>query len=228
MAPDQRREGRPRKRSCPGLILACDIAASTSAGAVEELSTRTLDKDGDDADWGIRGASPCGSLGCPDSRSCLDVGPLFNTGSTHVPPAAYNTGFVGYWVGWCGLFPVWVLGWRTCLRLFRSGDDTSRAELAGLLFPVVGGAVTQLIPNRRAIDPGVAAVMVASAAVNAPLEELLWRGLFLEMFPDDLVRGAVWPLAGFALWHLAPQVMPSHDVSVLPTATSAAGKGCGS
>lgn len=144
------------------------------------------------------------------------------------PPAAYNTGFVGYWVGWCGLFPVWVLGWRTCLRLFISGDDASRAELAGLLFPVVGGAITQLIPNRRAIDPGVAAVMVASAAVNAPLEELLWRGLFLEMFPDDLVRGAVWPLAGFALWHLAPQVMPSHDVSVLPTATSAAGKGCGS
>lgn len=123
------------------------------------------------------------------------------------PRAAYNTGFVVYWVGWCGLFPVWVLGWRTCLRLFRSGDDASRAEMASLLLPVVGGAVTQLIPNRRGIDRGVAAVMVASGAVNAPLEELLWRGLFLEVFPDDVVRGAVWPLAGFALWHLAPQVI---------------------
>ena len=52
--------------------------------------------------------------------------------------------------------------------------------------------------------------MVGSAALNATGEELLWRGMFLEVFPDDAVRGALWPLAGFSLWHLAPQiVLPS-------------------
>ena len=46
--------------------------------------------------------------------------------------------------------------------------------------------------------------------MNATAEELLWRGLFLEVFPSDPVRGALWPLAGFSLWHLAPQlVLPS-------------------
>ncbi|MGA7271253.1 MAG: CPBP family intramembrane glutamic endopeptidase [Acidimicrobiia bacterium] len=49
--------------------------------------------------------------------------------------------------------------------------------------------------------------MVATAAVNAPLEELLWRGAFLDMFPDSVVKGAIWPLAGFSLWHLAPQII---------------------
>jgi hypothetical protein len=121
--------------------------------------------------------------------------------------AAYNIGFFVYWVVWCGLFPIWVLGWRRCVLLFTAGGRASRTEIAGLLLPAVGGAATQLIPNRRDIDPAVAAVMLASAAVNAPLEELLWRGLFLEMFPEDVVRGAVWPLAGFSLWHLAPQVI---------------------
>jgi hypothetical protein len=38
----------------------------------------------------------------------------------------------------------------------------------------------------------------------------LWRGLFLEEYPEDLVRGSVWPLLGFTLWHLAPQmILPS-------------------
>jgi predicted cobalt transporter CbtA len=46
--------------------------------------------------------------------------------------------------------------------------------------------------------------------LNALGEELLWRGVFVETFPRDLVRGALWPLAGFAVWHLAPQsILPS-------------------
>ena len=52
--------------------------------------------------------------------------------------------------------------------------------------------------------------MISTGAVNALAEELLWRGVFLHQFPDDLIRGAVWPLAGFSIWHLAPQiVLPS-------------------
>jgi predicted cobalt transporter CbtA len=56
----------------------------------------------------------------------------------------------------------------------------------------------------------VAAVMIGSAAVNAVGEELLWRGVFLHQFPGDVVRGSLWPLAAFSIWHLAPQiVLPS-------------------
>jgi hypothetical protein len=75
----------------------------------------------------------------------------------------------------------------------------------------VGGLVgTALLAHRRDSDPGVAAVMVGSAAINAVGEALLWRGVFLEEFPDDPVRGCLWPLAGLAVWHLAPQiVLPS-------------------
>jgi membrane protease YdiL (CAAX protease family) len=80
---------------------------------------------------------------------------------------------------------------------------------------VLGAAATALVPYRREIDPGVAALMVGSAAVNAVGEELLWRGVFLEVFPDDPVRGCLWPLASFAVWHLAPQiVLPSRLGSV--------------
>jgi membrane protease YdiL (CAAX protease family) len=126
------------------------------------------------------------------------------------PPVAYNVGFAVYWAGWCLAFPVWVLGPRRALEILRTGRRPDPAVAAALVFPVVGGVATQLLPHRELVDRRVAVTMVATAAVNAAGEELLWRGVYLEEFPDDVWKGAIWPLAGFALWHLAPQtVLPS-------------------
>jgi membrane protease YdiL (CAAX protease family) len=75
---------------------------------------------------------------------------------------------------------------------------------------VAGAIGTELLPQRRLVDRQVAGVMVGIAVVNAVGEELLWRGVFLDRFTDDVVRGALWPLAGFTVWHLAPQlILPS-------------------
>ena len=98
-------------------------------------------------------------------------------------------------------------GPRRLLRLLREGARPSAADLALLAVPVAGAAATELVPNRQAIDAKVAAVMVATAAMNAVGEELLWRGSYLDWFPDDPWRGAAWPWIGFTVWHLAPQVI---------------------
>ncbi len=83
-------------------------------------------------------------------------------------------------------------------------------EVALLAAPVAGGIATQLLPRRNEIDARTASVMLSSALVNAVGEELLWRGVFIEQFPDEAWRGAVWPLAGSVAWHLAPQlILPS-------------------
>ena len=126
------------------------------------------------------------------------------------PPTAYNIGFVIYWLVWCIGFPLWLLGPTTAARLLARGRRPSIWEVVWLLFPVAGAVGTQLMPNRRAITGPVATVMISTGAVNALAEELLWRGLFLHEFSDDVIRGSVWPLAGFSIWHLAPQiVLPS-------------------
>jgi CAAX prenyl protease-like protein len=126
------------------------------------------------------------------------------------PHSAYNVGFGIYWLGWCGLFPCWVLGPRRALGLLQRASQPRPVEAALLAVPVIGGAVTQLLPQRHAITPRLAAVMLGSAVVNAVGEELLWRGVFVATFPGDVLKGAAWPLAGFTLWHLAPQrILPS-------------------
>jgi len=126
------------------------------------------------------------------------------------PRRAYNASFALYWTGWCLAFPLWLAGPRRVLRLLRDGARPSAAELALLALPVAGAAATELVPNRPAIDPKVAAVMIGTAVVNATGEELLWRGAYLDAFPDEPWPGAVWPWVGFTLWHLAPQlILPS-------------------
>jgi hypothetical protein len=126
------------------------------------------------------------------------------------PRVAYNAGFAVYWLGWCGAFPLWALGPRGVARVLRDGHRPGALEIALTAFPFAGALATELVPNRRLVDRQVAAVMVGTAVVNAVGEELLWRGTFLAQFPDDVVRGALWPLAGFTLWHVAPQlVLPS-------------------
>jgi len=119
--------------------------------------------------------------------------------------AAHTAGFAVYWAGWCLAFPLWVLGPRGVVHALRSGRRPTPIDVALLAFPVAGAIGTELLPHRQLIDRHVAAVMICIATVNAVGEELLWRGIFLAQFPGDLVRGALWPLAGFTVWHLAPQ-----------------------
>jgi membrane protease YdiL (CAAX protease family) len=126
------------------------------------------------------------------------------------PQAAYNAGFAVYWLGWCLGFPAWVLGPRRLLTVLRAGRSLTAGEAVLALLPAAGAVATELLPQRAGVDRRVAAVMVGSAVANATGEELLWRGVFADTFPADLLRGTLWPLAGFTLWHLAPQiVLPS-------------------
>lgn len=126
------------------------------------------------------------------------------------PPAAYNVGFTIYWLGWCLGLPVAVLGPRRAVCLLARGRRPSGPELLLLILPTAGAVSTELLPNRHKIDAKIAAVMAMTGVINATGEELLWRGVFLEEFPDDVLLGMLWPLMGFSFWHLAPQmILPS-------------------
>jgi membrane protease YdiL (CAAX protease family) len=141
----------------------------------------------------------------------LSMWGLFAVLATRLSPRqAYNVGFGIYWAVWCFAFPIWLIGPRRAAAQLRTGRGLTAAEAALLAVPVLGGIGTALVPQWRQVDTQLAAVMVGTASVNAIGEELLWRGVFLEEFPDDPLSGSIWPLVGFALWHLVPQtILPS-------------------
>jgi len=130
------------------------------------------------------------------------------------PKTAYNIGFAVYWGGWCLAVPVAVLGPRAAVRLLTGGRRPSIPEMAILAVPLAGAIGTELMPNRDRVDRTTAAVMVGSGLINAVGEELLWRGLFMRSpdraDKDGVPLEAIWSLLGFAVWHLAPQlILPS-------------------
>ena len=143
----------------------------------------------------------------------------------------YLAGFACYWAG-CYLLPPALLGRQRALALLRepAGPLPRPRWLAAtaLLVPPLGAAGTQLLPALGQADPAQLGTAGALAAVNATGEELLWRGLFVAMFPDDPVRGWLWPAIGFTAWHLAPMsVLPPRQPRVFLAGSALIGAGLG-
>lgn len=120
----------------------------------------------------------------------------------------YLAAFGFYWLVWCLAVPVWLIGVDGIGQVFADRrprlPDRRWFALVILAIPPLGGFATQFLPNIGALDIAVVTVVVAVALVNATLEELLWRGVYVRLFPDDRLRGWLYPAVGFALWHLAP------------------------
>jgi membrane protease YdiL (CAAX protease family) len=123
----------------------------------------------------------------------------------------YFGGFVFYWIFWCLLLPMWVLGPRRLPDLFRARVAPSRRpNRSDLLLLAVPPAVGYSLAFPRALAQANKKIMLASASqglVNASAEELLWRGTYQAVFPKSLALGYLYPSLGFAVWHYAPQVV---------------------
>jgi uncharacterized protein len=120
----------------------------------------------------------------------------------------YLAGFVFFWVVWCLALPLGLLGWRGVRRLFRS----TRPRLpqpgwlwAGLLaVPVVGGLATVWVPALATVTLAAVSLAVVIAVVNATCEEILWRGVYAELFAGRWIAGWLYPAVAFTLWHISP------------------------
>ena len=143
------------------------------------------------------------------------------------PKRGYFAGFLFYWAGWCLLVPLWVLGPQGVRDLFRDvrphvGRPTGVELLCLVLSPLVGFSFA--FPRQlRTANRRIVVASAALALVNATLEEILWRGAYAAVFPDQVMWGYLYPVAGFAVWHVAPQtIFPSPYPGGTPSFVGAA------
>ncbi len=134
--------------------------------------------------------------------------------------AGYLAGFGVYW-GACAVLSVGILGRHRVAGLFggsrhRFGRSAAVGAAALLLWPVAGAVATRLVPELGGATPVILATAVGVAVVNAACEEVLWRGVYISLWPTNPWLGWVWPAVGFGAWHLAPQVI--HPSSLGPVA----------
>jgi membrane protease YdiL (CAAX protease family) len=128
------------------------------------------------------------------------------------PQLGYVAGFAAYWATCLGVAAA-ILGPGRALDLVVRGSTEAparpptRADTVLLAWPVAGAVTTRMLPELRTATAVDVATIAAVAQLNAVAEELLWRGVYPDLWPDDPRLGWVWPAIGFGAWHLAPQAI---------------------
>src|SRR5438270_7914336 len=117
----------------------------------------------------------------------------------------YLLAFASYWIGWCLLFPLWVVGWRGLCHMFTSPrlrfGQPALFGVSTLGLPLLLAYTTAFPRALREANLSSVLLSLGLAAVNATGEEVLWRGLYREAFPGRIWSGIIWPSIGFAIWH---------------------------
>jgi len=118
---------------------------------------------------------------------------------------AWFLGLVVYWLIWGLVFPWLIIGKDAILHIFQPGQLTGKILLL-VLFPLVMSVIFKLVSKIEYQKPDTAAAIMVlfSCFGNGIFEELIWRGVYLELFPQSILFGILLPSVFFALWHYIP------------------------
>jgi membrane protease YdiL (CAAX protease family) len=122
----------------------------------------------------------------------------------------YLLGYVLYWLVWCIPISVLFLHKRLAeIFQFPKGVSKKAHWVAFSLVALPAFATGLVVFPAYAPSAGWKVILLALlfAMINAPLEELLWRGVFPAVFPKSLWFGFLYPTLCFGAWHLAPALV---------------------
>jgi membrane protease YdiL (CAAX protease family) len=124
--------------------------------------------------------------------------------------SSYLLGFGFYWLFWCLLIPRWLLGKKEFNTILNDHSPLiSRSNwLAAALWLVVTLVAVIMYAGEFFHAPlSLILLAIPLATINGVCEEILWRGLYVRLFPKNPWLAILYPSVGFALWHLAPQTI---------------------
>jgi uncharacterized protein len=124
-------------------------------------------------------------------------------------PFGYLMGFVFYWAFWCLAFPVYMLGGlRPLLNLFREGNPGIRnlgLKLQfSLWFWIIFPLFTIFIPRAAQVGLAILLGSILIGIVIGVTEEILWRGVYVRLFPNNIWMNMIYPSIMFGIWHISP------------------------
>ena len=123
----------------------------------------------------------------------------------------YFLGFVFYWTIWCLLIPLWFFTWEDIKTLFDfSWILFGQNKLLNSFCVVVPLIFAYSYAFPKALQAASTQIIIISfllAVINATMEEILWRGLYLKIFSGDKWSYLIISSVGFAIWHFAPQII---------------------
>lgn len=110
-----------------------------------------------------------------------------------------------YWIIWGGIFPWIMIGKDSIIRLIRPQKLTLKLSIM-VIFPVLMAAIFRFSTGMEYDKPTLwfLFILISTNLGNGFFEEVLWRGMYLELFPERVIFRIFWSTIWFALWHYAP------------------------
>jgi uncharacterized protein len=123
-------------------------------------------------------------------------------------PLGYLLSMLVYFSVWCTLVPLALLGgWSAYRGLFSPIPSlTSLGWKTNVLlwWPVIFPLLFKFIPSISQTTPLILAASLLMGILVGVSEEVLWRGVFIKLFPNNGWMNLVLPSVLFAVWHVAP------------------------
>ena len=118
---------------------------------------------------------------------------------------AWYLGLVVYWLIWGGFFPSLVIGKESIRNLIRPQKLTLKPFLL-VLFLLLMASLYKFVPNMDYEKPStwIFLLVFSTCIGNGFFEEILWRGVYMQLFPNSMIFRIVWPSIWFGLWHYVP------------------------
>ncbi len=114
-------------------------------------------------------------------------------------------GLIVYWIIWGGIFSVAILGKENLITIIRPRKITIKIFLL-ISFPILMSSLYKLIPGMGYEKPSIwiFLLLLSTTFGNGFFEEVLWRGVYMKLFPNNFMFRIIWPTIWFAIWHYAP------------------------
>lgn len=123
----------------------------------------------------------------------------------------YLLGFSFYYLVWCLGIPLLLIGPKPLFGLLKPIHSIFAKENRLALILLITISLTSFfvyfLPSFFNTSWLLIFIAIPIATINGFCEEILWRGLYYQLCPQDSVRGYLYPAFGFAIWHIAPQLI---------------------
>jgi len=126
---------------------------------------------------------------------------------------AWFLGLVIYWILWGIIFSLFMIGKENLLKIIRPQKPDLKIALL-VAIPLIITLIGRFIPGMEYEKNSfwIFILLLTTAFGNGFFEEVLWRGVYFQLFPDNIFYRMIWPSLWFAIWHYAPGSVMSDSV----------------
>ena len=130
---------------------------------------------------------------------------------------AWYLGLITYWLVWGMAFPLIIIGKQDIKSLIRPQKPTIKVLLPMFIILLGALAARLLVPGIEYEKQNVwiFILLLSTCFGNGFFEELLWRGVYYKLFPNNILFRMIWPSIWFGIWHYVPVSINSNELTGL-------------